>query len=212
MKFSQIDDLTRSDHAYLQGDDECLYLREYTSGQGYGHSETNDLISNFKKKPDRRGRPEYRYKEQAIWTLADELRGANLNRDWFAKATLVPIPPSKVRGHPLHDDRMLQVVRRFSVGTGYDVRELIVQRDNMEAAHESARRPTPFELEANYYVEESLASPHPTAIALFDDVLTTGSHFRAAKRLLRTRFPDVRVVGIFVARRVFATRAEDDGP
>ena len=40
---------------------------------------------------------------------------------------------------------------------------------------------------------------------LVDDVLTAGSHFRAAKDLLSLNFPGVPVVGLFVARRVPGT-------
>jgi hypothetical protein len=38
-------------------------------------------------------------------------------------------------------------------------------------------------------------------VALFDDVLTNGSHFVAAKRVLVRRFVGVRVYGFFFARR-----------
>ena len=40
------------------------------------------------------------------------------------------------------------------------------------------------------------------SIGLFDDVITTGAHFKAAKSLLTERFGDVAIYGIFVARRV----------
>lgn len=39
-------------------------------------------------------------------------------------------------------------------------------------------------------------------IALVDDVLTTGAHFKAAKGLLTDEFPRATVWGIFVARVV----------
>jgi predicted amidophosphoribosyltransferase len=39
-------------------------------------------------------------------------------------------------------------------------------------------------------------------IGLFDDVLTTGAHFRAAAAALRQSLSDVRIVGFFIARRV----------
>ena len=62
--FTAIDDLTRRDHYHLTDADRCFFLGEYTSGAGFGH--TNSLIGNFKKPVDRRGRPEWHYKEQAI--------------------------------------------------------------------------------------------------------------------------------------------------
>jgi len=51
-------------------------------------------------------------------------------------------------------------------------------------------------------VDESLLEPAPRVIAVVDDVLTTGAHFKAAQLLLSSRFPGVAVYGIFVARRV----------
>jgi predicted amidophosphoribosyltransferase len=47
-----------------------------------------------------------------------------------------------------------------------------------------------------------LRNPPPQAIGLFDDVLTTGAHFRAASNILQKAFPGVRVIGVFIARRV----------
>jgi predicted amidophosphoribosyltransferase len=37
---------------------------------------------------------------------------------------------------------------------------------------------------------------------LFDDVLTTGAHFRAASAALQQSFPGVKIIGLFIARRV----------
>jgi hypothetical protein len=92
----------------------------------------------------------------------------------------------------------------MTTGMQVDFRELIVQVRTVAAAHRSGdSRPSVVEILENYEIDESLAVPEPTTVALFDDILTAGSHFKAAKRLLSNRFPEVRVVGIFVARRIF---------
>ncbi|QXP89654.1 hypothetical protein [Methylococcus capsulatus] len=44
--------------------------------------------------------------------------------------------------------------------------------------------------------------PPPKVIGLFDDVLTTGAHFKATQSMLQETFPGVRVIGLFIARRV----------
>jgi hypoxanthine-guanine phosphoribosyltransferase len=41
-----------------------------------------------------------------------------------------------------------------------------------------------------------------TSLVVVDDVLTTGAHFKAMQRILNERFPDVSLIGVFVARRV----------
>jgi len=37
---------------------------------------------------------------------------------------------------------------------------------------------------------------------VFDDFLTTGSHFRAMTSVLEAEFPGVPITGLFIARRV----------
>jgi predicted amidophosphoribosyltransferase len=40
-------------------------------------------------------------------------------------------------------------------------------------------------------------------VGLFDDVLTTGAHFVAASRVLRSAWLDATIFGVFIASRVF---------
>jgi predicted amidophosphoribosyltransferase len=174
--------------------------------RGFTHSETNRLILNLKKPPDRRGRPEWRYKEEAIHQVAREFR-ASLNLQRLHAVTFVPIPPSKRRDDPLYDDRMLRVLHAFDEERQLDIRELLILAESTEPAHATAARPTIEELIANLEIDEDFAQPAPTSIALVDDVLTTGAHFVAAKRALTSRFPGISVRGLFVARRVFADLA-----
>lgn len=88
MKLQQIDELTRPNHSFLAPDDHCFFLREYTAGAGYEHGETNNLISNLKKKVDRRGRPEWVHKERAIQRAGQELRQV-LDHRCFATTSIV---------------------------------------------------------------------------------------------------------------------------
>ena len=55
-RLSKIDDLMRCDHVYLDDSDQCYFLGEYTARMGFAYSATNNLILNFKKSVDRRGR------------------------------------------------------------------------------------------------------------------------------------------------------------
>lgn len=86
-------------------------------------------------------------------------------------------------------------------GINADIRELILQRESLPAAHESTSRPSPDSLLTQYYIDEQIAEPNPRVIGLFDDVLTTGAHFIASKRLLSDRFPETQIIGLFYARR-----------
>lgn len=182
----------------MREEDECYYLREYTAHGGYGFSATNDLIHNLKKPVARRGLPEYRYKGQAINQAGREL-AISINPEFLQTVTLVPIPPSKIKSDPEYDDRILHVINVMVGGMSADVRELIVQTHTLTAYHAGSVR-NAVVLAQYYEIDEALSDPEPTNIAVFDDILTSGAHFRAAKRILLRRFPDAKIFGFFVAR------------
>jgi predicted amidophosphoribosyltransferase len=153
---------------------------------------------------------EYRYKRQAIARCGVWLGGA-INHDWLNGATLVPVPPSKAVGDPEYDDRVSQICRSIPATFALDVRELVTQRTSLRAAHETEyARPTVEELLAEYEINEALADPSPRRIAIVDDVLTAGTHFRAMHMMLSNRSPGVPIVGMFIARRVFPNDLTDD--
>jgi hypothetical protein len=207
-RFTQIDDLTRPDHSYLTAEDVCYFLGEYTARKGYAFSKTNDLILNFKKPMSKRGTSQWSYKAWAIDYAAKALRAALDDRDLDA-ITFVPIPPSKAKDDPLYDDRVLQMLRAVRPQPPLDIRELLVQDRSTAAAHESETRPTPRELEDLYQIDRRLLAP-TKEIAIVDDVLTTGLHFRAMKTHLQRVFPDVKIMGLFLARRAPDTSDIED--
>lgn len=199
-RLTRIDDLTRSDHYYLAGDDQCVFLGEYTARKGFSFSATNQLIINFKKSVATRGQPQWRYKEKAIAEAATALR-VSLTEKALAEVTFVPIPPSKAKTDPLYDDRLVRTLRAVRSNPPIDVRELIFQRASTTAVHESDDRPTPDAIASNYVVDTTLTTPAPKLIGLFDDVLTTGAHFKACQIVLRQTWPQIPIIGIFIARR-----------
>ncbi len=205
-RFTRIDALTRPDHYYLEEGDHCYFLGEYTARKGFSHSATNKLIINFKKPMDRRGRPEWRYKHQSIETAAtalyDALAGTNLDAVSF-----VPVPPSKARPDPLYDDRVAETLRIFSelnrtkLNREVHICEAVVQSCSMEAAHDGSARPNPPELVANYQIDAAHAKLLRTHAFIFDDVLTTGCHYKAMVRRIADCSPSTSCVGLFLARR-----------
>lgn len=202
MLLSQIDESNRPDHARLNDSDECYYIYEYTSGRNFAFSATNGLISNLKKKPSSPANL-IRYKNEAISKCAEAFSSV-LNPRWLDQATIVPVPGSKAVGDPEFDNRMERVAR--AIKSGIDVRNLVRQRKSTTAAHEAGvgERVTLQELVDLYEIDESLSTPAPKAIGILDDVLTAGTHFKAMKAVLSQRFPDAKIIGLFVARRVFA--------
>lgn len=203
IRLSLIDESNRDDHSRLTAGDSCYFLFEYTSHRGYSFSSTNQLIANLKKKPSTAGQQGYHYKGRAIVACGRYL-GTALNPDWLASATLVPVPGSKAQGHPDCDDRIDQICRAMRQPPP-DVRALVTQSESTIASHEAGDgdRVTVEELLALYQINEALAAPPPVSIAIVDDVLTAGTHYRAMHTVLSGRFPNVPIIGLFVARRVF---------
>ena len=91
-----------------------------------------------------------------------------------------------------------------------DIREFIVQTVSTDAVHARDARPAPERIEALYRIDETLTEPVRDVIAVDDDILTTGAHFRAAKSVLSARFPGAAIIGLFIARRVPNTAAVKD--
>ncbi len=74
-RLTLVGELERPDHHYLPAGARCCFWGEYTpqrhvDGPVWQYSETNALITNFKKKMDRQGKADWRYKGQAIDTIA----------------------------------------------------------------------------------------------------------------------------------------------
>ncbi len=209
LRLQKIDDTNRRDHFYLGEEDECYFLYEYTAGAGWQGGATNQLVHNLQKK---KGDGGYHYKVPAIAQCARDFSQA-INAKWLAGATLVPVPPSKNKTDPLFDDRMVQVCRGIRSAVPSDVRE-IVEQINSTDTFKGGHRKSPDELEANYrIVANELAQARP-AIGVVDDVLTTGSHFKAVRAKILAERPNAKIVGFFVARRVipnpFADVSIDD--
>ena len=208
-RFLKVDELALPDHYYLSGEDDCFFMGEYTARKGYQYSATNQLISNFKKKMDRKGKPDWRYKGDAMLEVAAAFR-AGIGDASLRAMTFVPVPPSKSKDDPMYDGRLTQVLRAMNPALQVDIRELVIQDTSTLEAHLRDVRPHPDELLELYRLDESLAEPPPNCIAIVDDLLTTGCHFRAMQELLARRFPSVYIMGLFVARRVPETDDPED--
>jgi hypothetical protein len=201
-RHTKIDDLTRPNHRYLEPEDNCYFLGEYTSGAGFS-TPTNDLILNFKIPPSelKKNPARRRWKDGAITEIASAL-GRHLS-NLKPGRIVIPVPTSKLPTNPNYDDRLLRALSLSSATPALITRELIKQRRNTAADHESDERQTYDELLENCYLDEQTALPAPTGIVLVDDVLTEGKHFKVCQHLLRQRYGDtVPIAGFFVARRI----------
>ena len=208
----KIDDSNRGDHYYLTPEHECFFFYEFTAGKLAGHSPGNHLIRNLKKLVSRKHLPDYKYKNQAILDSIQLLNGAFITgASLLANAIVCPIPPSKALNDPEYDDRMTQIAIGACQGTNGICHELVKQTQSYGSAHhqQDGGRPKPHDLEAIYKVGNILAKP---IVILVDDVLTTGSHFVAARNVILKAYPDTRVIGFFIARRALPDPADEFTP
>lgn len=208
-KIREIDKASLRDHAHLKENDLCWFFLEYTPGGGYQHSVANSFISNLKKPVSKRNRPdEYRHKTDAIRKAGDEIAG--ILEDIVDEIILVPVPPSKKKSDREYDDRMLQVLKRLEKKSKEDghkpmFSELVEQIESMDAAHMSDTRPRIDELVENYTINQSelkeVRKSGRKIIAVFDDVLTAGTHFKAMQKIIESEpsLPSA-AFGFFIAR------------
>jgi hypothetical protein len=205
-KLLKIDELTRGDHSFLTDDDSCYHIMVYHPRKGFKHGHENDLMQNFKKPMDRKGRPEWSHKIRAIREIASIL-GQVLSEYKMKGTTIVPVPPSKTKDDARYDDRLMQVLNLMNESHfdgKLDIRELLILKENYRPSHESkdGERLRPEDHKENHKIDKKLCDPTPKTIVLFDDMITAGSHYLGLKELLQEKFPAARIVGIFVFRRI----------
>ena len=201
-------------HHYLDDSDICYYIGEYTKGGGYSYSAINQILLNIKKSPsiENTNPNEYRHKINDMNRVAICLRAcihdANLEQD----ITLVPIPPSKTITHPDYDDRMHHICNEIVSGIANpDVKLLVQPKADMNPTHKDNRKPTPDELAENYELVYEQGYTPRNNIFLIDDMLTTGTHFKACKSLISQRFPSSNIYGIFITRRIIPPNIDNIG-
>lgn len=180
-------------------EDEVFYLREYKkhqAGDPYTKGGTYDLITNFKKPVNRKGKPEYWYKEKAIAQMAEELGMFLPTKSVY----VVPVPTSKQKDDVDYDNRLVQVLEQVARANPkiipLDVFDCI---ETCQPSHLGGSR-NPEEIRTNLRVAPL---PQPCSIVvLVDDVLLSGAHFAACKAMILEQSPQTRVVGAFWARAI----------
>jgi hypothetical protein len=199
LRWLLLDETIQDPPVYIKPpDDRCYYAREYISKGGFKSSEANQLISNFKKSPDRRGKPEWHYKEQAIRQFAEELS------DLLGKGCIVShIPSSKAKDDPEYDSRLEDTLDQLGkIRSDLRIVEAITLPESMDAYHTGGTHTRhPDEI-----YEKIRWKGLPTGanhVVLIDDLVTSGAHFKACKRLILERSPGIEVIGAFWAKTIW---------
>ena len=213
-----IDEAVRKEYSYLEPDDTCLYVWERMShlwreGErpDYTQYPVNGLISNLQIPVSCKtsNPPRYYWKGKAVAYAASalgKLIPEILRQD---DVVFVPIPPSKMETDADYDPRIIDTLRAIRPRLP-DIRPLVVLSGEGFDSKQKGLRPVD---RAQYYmVDEDLADPEPQTIVLFDDILTTGCHYKAMELVLKERLPDGEIVGLFLARTVRPPEEDDEDP
>ena len=185
-------------HHYIRDADYCLYRREYVSGYGYQGGPTNQLVLNFKKSPSKKGTPEWRYRKQAIMSFKTEIEKL-FKMD--LRISITAIPSSKHSSHLEYDNRFEDLFNellksRPNLNTEWPI-EI---KQTSHASHTEGTR-NPEHIKRNYVWRGF--EKKPKTLCVFDDVLTSGAHFRAVSDFLRKNGYKGRIIGIFWSRTTF---------
>lgn len=201
----KIDDSNRHEHYYLTPSDKCFYFTDFLIGKQAKHSPGNKLIFNFKKSNSRQNSYDWKYKEEAINEVAMmiwQAYGKHLE-PYF----LTAIPPSKRKDSPEYDDRALKAISKIQLhaqaeGVHLKAGELLETINPRDPMHSSQTRWTPLIHSNNLSIIGKEQVQDVRGIIIFDDVLITGAQFKGACLCLNKEFPNLPIVGIFIARGI----------
>ncbi len=191
-------------HRFVDPDDACAYkmIRERHRDGDRGYSRAYSTITNFKISPAlKESNPaRYRYKIEAIKTISDDVAALfDENASRAARYLLVPAVTSKPRCHSLYDDRLelvcASVAERFPF---VDFARILDIDCEIDSAHRGGTRDVD-EICRHVRVAEGFDLSGYGKIYLFDDVITTGAHFKACQKAIHEIY-GVKAGGIFWAR------------
>jgi len=193
--WKSIDQISLTTIRHLRADDVCIYAKDYISGAGFQGGVVNSDILNFKKTKDVSGQ---HYRTQAIHKFA--LEASELfDCDKGKKYTVTAIPSSKAKTDPLYDDRFEDFFSQLkNFCPCIDIVWPVSLRETIKSAHHGGTR-EPNEIRKNY-VYEGFLEEAPEFIIVFDDVLTSGAHFRACKDFLLASGYTGKIYGVFWAK------------
>lgn len=196
--WKKIDAITISTITHLNNSDECFYAKDYLTGFGFQGGSANSDILNFKKAP---GTPGQHYRAQAINKFALEASSL-FDCDSGKKFAVTAIPSSKVTTDPLYDRRFedfFDQLKQFC--PCLEVFWPVVAINTVQPIHQTSGARNPNSLMQNYRYT-GFPNTEPSNLIVFDDLLTSGAHFRAYKDFIIQSGFGGKVFGVFWAKTI----------
>lgn len=205
-RWTRVDRIARLPKPYLTESDICFYyLQKDNLGFGQGpHASENQRIINFKHDPVKypEGTAPFRYKQRAISEFVSALSFfLRENASAFSGgASLVPIPTSKPRESADYDSRLDDLCSSAARSVQFaKFCPALETRMDMGKVHRGEAPRNPDSIMRNIMVDSAMLSGSHDIIALVDDVLTTGAHYAACKKLVLDAVPDRTIIGLFLS-------------
>ncbi len=205
LSLKELDESLVGDHSKIDIKDDIFYLEDYKSGGTYQGSTGNDLILNLKKGMDKKGTSEWIHKERAIKKVADVVsKFMDHGAQKVDKVYWIPVPPSKSRIDPQFDDRVYRILTLAHGMSGnhqHIIADVFHQTSSRDAFSTNKVIRSITDLTSNYSMNDiPNYNPETDAILIFDDVLTTGCHFKAIESMILDKYDNANIKGLFVAR------------
>ncbi|MBD66269.1 MAG: hypothetical protein CME62_13745 [Halobacteriovoraceae bacterium] len=188
-------------YPYLNSNDKLIFAREYQPRQSYTIGETNNLIFNFKKEVKYKQKGAWYYRNQSVSRFAKELNSLFENANNYTEFCVTAIPSSKSKQDPDYDNRfedMFSVLRNLSKKP-ISIEWPIEVANTSTASHSGGSR-NPGNIQGNFVWNGF--NQVPDLLIVVDDVLTSGSHFRAFIDFCQANGYQGRIVGVVWARCV----------
>jgi hypothetical protein len=194
----------RAHHCFLEPTDCCHYLWEYLPGAR--RAAARCWIWDLKCRPQEACAAHRDIRKQRALVFAAQALRAALPREWVEQRSWCPIPPSQAAGEGDYDDRMLRILHMAFAGYDADVRPLLRQVRSMPPDHSRQRRVSFGVLHGLWRVDGDWLARQPlrAELVLFDDVLTTGKHFKCAQARLYEAAGPIRISACFLMRRILS--------
>lgn len=201
-EWRKIDRLTQGGASCLSPDDLCYFYMDRFRG-GWDRSKANQLISNLKKPLSKKGRSEYYYKGLAITEFAHDL-AVRLSKYKGAReqAILIAMPPSQCRDNVDYDDRIAQVVEVASDQAGIDWCDPFDMVADEAPSHLGGTRSPDALMRRIVLNGDTVRLRDKSVFMLVDDVLTSGAHYVACRRILDRAYLGRRILGLFWAKQL----------
>lgn len=182
---------------HLNTTDICLYAHDFIRGTGFQGGQVNSDVLNFKKGPNENGQ---HYRTQAINKFALDASSLfdcnNPDNSYLVSA----IPSSKSKVDPEYDHRFEDFFKQLQkfcpcVNVIWPVTVI----NSTQASHQTSGVRNPQMIMQNYLFN-GFSGINPVNLIVFDDVLTTGAHFRAYKDFLSQNGFQGNIFGVFWAK------------